>query len=455
MADKPKALTTEQLLIELGRVVMGLGTKIDSLGQKLDSIHEVLSREKPAEAAEAVQPFSMDPLLEKLDSIHQAISAEKPADEGTPAEPVAAPIDLKPLLSKLDELKEAISAEAHETSGVSAETEKAVQIDIAPLTEKLDEIRAVVEKMGVTGEIKASVEGLAASVEKMPSTLMDGLEKRIDSIVVKLEKIQKASEDRKFVEKITDSVKKVQEGIEASGADLMKAVNEIPVKLDGMGGEIAGSMKTLKEKTGEVLDKAGKSLDKTEKTLEDVKKELKNGLKLNTDMTGQMVELTSKFADKTQKDQISELNSRAVEHFNKGEYNEADSLYKEALSLNPNNPELLCNSANVLAAMDDLKGAESLFRTALEESPELEPALSGLGLIMVKTNRAEETIEFLKSTILSGEPSVRTTVAYTRALASLDRHDEAVELLETALKSAPDNPDIREELAGYGYGEEK
>ncbi len=72
-------------------------------------------------------------------------------------------------------------------------------------------------------------------------------------------------------------------------------------------------------------------------------------------------------------------------------------------------------------------------------------------MIMVKTDRPGETIEFLKSTILSGEPSVKTTIAYTRALAAMDRHDEAVELLETALKSAPDNPEITEELEKYGH----
>ena len=447
MADKPNGLTTEQLLIELGRVVMGLGTKIDSLGQKLDAIHEVLSRETVSEGGENQESLSLDPILEKLDSIHQVLSAGQPVapDGAAPA------FEMQPLLDKLDELREVMSTA--EVEKVNGEADVTSQVDMTPLVEKFDEIKTVLEKMDASDELKALIETLSSSVEKMPSTLLEGMEKRLDSITGKLEDIQKAAADRDFVETITVSVDKVREGVETSGTDLVKAVGEIPVKLEGMGGDIAKSMDELQNKTGEVLEKAEESLEKADKSLESVREELQKGLKLNTDMTGQMVEITSRFADRVEEDRISDLNSRAVQHFNNAEYKEADKLFKEALSLKPDNPELLCNSANVLAAMDDMEGAEAHFRKALGESPELEPALSGLGLIMVKTDRAEETIEFLKSTILSGEPSVRTTIAYTRALAALERHDEAVELLETALRGAPDNPEIKEELAGYGYEE--
>jgi len=448
MADKPNALTTEQLLIELGRVVMGLGTKIDSLGEKLDAIHEVLSREPVTEGSEAFQPFSIDPLLEKLDSIHQALSAPQLQSSGEAAS--VQQLDIQPLLNKLDELREDMK------STQKAEDEEGnapAQLDMTPLLEKFDEIKAIVEKMESADEVKTLVQNLALSMEKMPSTFIEGMEKPLETVSGKLAEIHEAASDRAFVETITDSVNKVGESVKVSGSDVVKAVGEIPGKLDTIGSDISKSMENLEKKTGEILERAEESLEKTDKSLENVREELQKGLKLNTDMTGQMVEITSKFADGVEDNRISDLNSRAVQHFSNGEYKEADQLFKEALSLKPGNPELLCNSANVLAAMDDMKGAEAQFRKALEEAPDLEPALSGLGLIMVKTDRAEETIEFLKSTIRSGEPSIRTTVAYSRALAALDRHDEAVELLETALRGAPDNPEIKEELAGYGFEE--
>jgi len=491
MADTTAGLTTEQLLVELGRVVMGIGVKIDSLGEKLDAIHTVLSEEKSREPEGSAVSADLTPLLDKLDAIHGVLSAEKPAAEGAPtedgvtatmidmqpvldkleaihvvlsaekqltegaaaAEPVSpAAIDMQPVLDKLDELKDALR-EVKTTGSDPGEESPAEKFDIAPMLEKFDEVKVIMESMKLFEEFKPVLEALTSSVEKMPATMMESVEKKLDAVYEKLGEIHKAADNREFVETITCSVDLVKGAVEASGTDVATAVKEIPGKLDGIAEDISGSMVDLKEKTGEVLDIAKDTLEKSEETLENIKDELQKGLKLNTDMTGQMVDLTSKFADRAQEDRIVDLNSRAVAHYNRGEYAEAGAIFKEAITLSPGNSELLCNYAHVLSAQDDLKGAEELFRKALGESPELEPALSGLGMIMVKTGRAEETIEFLKSTILSGTPGVRTTIAYARALADVERHDESVQLLETCLKGAPDNPEIKDELARYGYQE--
>ncbi len=126
-------------------------------------------------------------------------------------------------------------------------------------------------------------------------------------------------------------------------------------------------------------------------------------------------------------------------------------MFHEALEIAPDSEELLCNFAYLKAAMEKIEESEEFFRKALKINPELEVAVSGLGMLMVKTGRSEETIEFLKNTILNGEPSVRTVVAYTRALAALDQHGKAVELLESTQKAVPNNPDILAELAKYGH----
>ncbi|HPR21528.1 MAG TPA: tetratricopeptide repeat protein [Candidatus Sabulitectum sp.] len=446
MADKPKELTTEQLLIELGRVVMGLGTKIDALGSKLDAIHETLSTAPPAETG-ASAALDLQPILEKLDLIHGALSGERDTSGGGAG--AAVQVDLQPVLEKMEEIRETLGA----ASG-KGEAAAASQVDMTPVTERLEEIRTALEKGSYPEELKKDIQELSNAVKDIPLPSLEGIEEKFQKVADTLDEVKKAAEDRTFAQELGGSLEKVREGLEASGKDTVAAIGEIPGKLDAMGERIAGSMEELQTRTREILEKAEESLEKTEGSLEDVKNELQKGLKLNTDMTGQMVELTSRFADRAQEDLITDLNSRAVEHFNNGEYKEAKALFDEALEQQPDNPDLLCNSANVLAAMDDLEGAEKLFRKALGESPELEPALSGLGMIMVRTARAEETIQFLKSTILSGEPSVRTTIAYARALVALERHDEAVELLETALKGAPDNPEIKAELAEYGCEED-
>lgn len=475
MADKPKELTTEQLLIELGRVVMGLGTKIDSLGEKLDAIHGTLSQAPAAGEGDAqVQSIDLSPVLEKLEAINTSISqsgspagedgSEHPgldlspllekldsinallsehrvssADEGAAAAPE---VDLAPIIDKLEELKQTFT---DSFAGLIADRKEAEgdRVDLSPVIGKLEEIREAMADSTVPEELKESVKALAATVEEKA----DSLGKGIDSV-------KKAAEDRKFVKSMTESIDKVREALESSSERTLEAVGALPGKLDEMSGEFTGSVRELKEKTSEVLERADESLSKTEAAMDQVREELEKGLKLNTDMTGQMVELTSRFADRAESDRVSELNSRAVDHFNRGEFSEADSLLREALELQPENPELLCNSANVLSATEDLKGAEKLFRKALEVAPDLEPALSGLGMVMVRTDRAEETVNFLKGTILSGSPSVRTTIAYTRALAALERHDEAVEILENALKGAPEDPEIIEELEKYGFRKE-
>ncbi len=384
MADKPAEYTTEQLLIELGRAVMGLGAKLDALGQKLDGIQAVLSEERPD------SQLDTQPILDRLDSIHQTLSAEGPpaGGEGAP------PADLQPLLEKLEAIHQVLSAEKaspEEAGGTALDMQPIIEkleaihgvvssegpapgeymTDLTPVLEKLEELRAAITDMKPAEVMKPLIEDVSASMEKIPESLLEGMGKELEPIREKLESIQKASEDRAFVATITDSV-------ESSGSSVVAAVKEIPVKLQEMGGEFSGSMDRLTEKTEEVLGKADASLEQAGETLAEVKEELQKGLKLNTDMTGQMVELTSKFADRAREDRVNELNSRAVSHFSMGEYTQARELFDQALEIAPGNPELLCNSAHVLAAMGDLKDAEERFRKALAESPELEPAISGL-----------------------------------------------------------------------------
>jgi tetratricopeptide (TPR) repeat protein len=245
----------------------------------------------------------------------------------------------------------------------------------------------------------------------------------------------------------------VKEQLASSGVQVLEVVKAVPEKIDKMGGDLSEAIKVLSENTGAMLDKTEKNISESGKSLESIKEELEKGLKMNTDMTSQMVDLTAKFVDRAEEDRITDLNTRAIGHFNRGEYTESEALFSQALNLAPENSELLCNTAYLKAAMEEMEEAEQLFRKALEITPDLEPAVSGLGLLMVKTDRAEETIEFLKNAIPETDMSVRTVIALSRALAAVGKHAEAVELLETSLRGAPEHPDLKQELAGYGQEE--
>lgn len=440
MAENSTGLTTEQLLMELGKVVLGLGRKLEILSEKMDAIHSVLAED-------------IAPALKMTGS-------EKTGE--------AAVVDMTPLVEKLQILETILSGEILPAIKEIKTSEDSVSVDLAPVVEKIDAVTAAIGSAGLMEELKPLLEGLSASFEQLPSKMTDKLkdlkdtdssnstevvEKKLIEACNMLEDILKISEDRKYVETLSQGISEVKEQLVLSGDQVLGIVKEVPEKIDKMGEDISEAMKAFSETTGAILDKAEKSINHTNESLGEVKNELEKGLKMNTDMTSQMVDLTARFTDKVEEDRILDLNTRAIGHFNRGEYTESDILFSKAISISPENSEILCNAAHLKAAMEDMDEAEKLFRRALEVSPDLEPAISGLGMLMVKTNRAEETIEFLKKALSDGVPSVRTSIAYARALAALDKHDQAVELLETSLRAAPDNHDLAEELARYGHEE--
>ncbi len=525
MADNPTGLSTEQLLIELGKVVLGLGRKIETLGEKMDAIHSVLAEdiapalktdaeakagetatidfapvlgkldelkdifEKQTAASDNSDPQAPGELSEKLTAIETVLSGEiLPAIKESASVSNDLQIDMGPVLEKLDailssmgeseapsELPEKLAAIESVLSGEilpaikeSATGSNDLQIDLGPVLEKLDAISSSMGDNEAITELKPLFVSLSTSFEEFPSVMtarlkelkesdssnpMEAVELKLGEVCSKLEDIHKISEDREYVEKMSLSIAEVKEQMILSGDQLLGVVKEVPVKIDKMGEHLSEAMSKLTETTGSMLDETQKNNIQSSESLGEIKNELEKGLKLNTDMTSQMVDLTSRFTDRAEDDRIIDMNARAISHFNRGEFKEAEALLGQALNSAPDNSELLCNTAHLKAAMNEMDEAEKLFRKALEVSPELEPAISGLGMLMVSTGRAEETIEFLKNSLEDGDPSVRTAIAYSRALTALDKHDKAVEMLESAFRSSPENPDLSEELAKYGHEE--
>lgn len=163
-----------------------------------------------------------------------------------------------------------------------------------------------------------------------------------------------------------------------------------------------------------------------------------------------MTELLTLHSVELSDSQVRDLNRRAVVFFNNGEYDLAAGVLDEAIGLAPESPELYANMAHVCAARGDLDTAEANFRKALEADPGLEPALSGLGTLLVHTGRPDETIEFLTGLFSEdAEPSVGVMLAMSRAYAATGRHTDAVTLLERAAETAPGHPGVEQELAQY------
>ena len=470
MAENPAGLTTEQLLMELGKVVLGLSRKVETLGEKMDAIHSVLADDiSPAlkatvskEAADT-EPLDMTPLLDKLDELKVVFSEQSPDQESHE------PQSSDALSEKLQAIENVLSSDILPAIRELKIQEDIVPVDLSPIVDKIDSITAAIGDSKIVEQLKPLLEGLSASFDQLPSKMTDSLkelkdadsinpmenvEQKLTEVCTKLEEILKITEDREFVETLSTGISQVKEQLVLSSGQVVDMVKEVPEKIEKMGDDLSAAMKNLSETADTMLNNTEKNISESNSSLQKIKKELEKGLKLNTDMTSQMVDLTAKFTSKAEEDRITDLNTRAITHFNHGEYPESETLFSQALNLSPENSELLCNTAHLKAAMEDMEEAEKLFRKALVVSPDLEPAISGLGMLMVSTGRAEETIEFLKSSLTEGNPSVRTTIAYARALTALDKHDKAVEMLETTLRAAPDNHDLLDELAKYGHDRE-
>jgi Flp pilus assembly protein TadD len=236
--------------------------------------------------------------------------------------------------------------------------------------------------------------------------------------------------------------------VEAIGAlpDSVKAMKlSLEEKADALRAETAENQRNT-EKTLESIEKTEK---KTVEAVEAVKKELSEGLKNQKKLLGEMQEVTERFAGKAMEDGISQLNRSAIHHYNIGEYNAALEDLKEAVHLDGNRAEIWCNMAHVQAALKEDADAEASFRKALELQPDLDQAVSGLGVLLLAGGRSEESISFLEGFIGEETSSIRTMIAYSRALAAAGRHSDAVNTLERAASLAPENPEVRDELAAY------
>jgi len=177
---------------------------------------------------------------------------------------------------------------------------------------------------------------------------------------------------------------------------------------------------------------------------------VEKSLREQTAQLGRMTELLSVHAAGVRDARAGELNRRAIGFFNSGDYAAAGKLLQEALEISPESPELHANLAHVEAAAGNLEEAEAGFRKALSIDPKLEPAVSGLGALMILGGKPDDGIEFLSGFLSGGgEQSPGVMLALARAYAAAGRHRDAITLLETALQAAPGHPGIEQELAQY------
>ncbi len=490
-------LTTEQLLTELGKLVFTMNKQLVTVNQKLESIDGVL--------AEGV-PQKLDRLAELLEASNGGLEAiktaigettartdsiDKKTDKVEKAVKTSTDKTVKELKNIVNYSKDlAVILTVFEEKVVTCFTEsgKGITANMKTVEEALSDIKS--STYGVLESVKKQTEEAARLAELPPHP---DLVTKLDELVSEVRKTSESTTDKitsetsRMIESpphpdlvskldgIGDLVKsssetvdgdllRTAEGIVAAintSDDTRKALLDekfdtisdrmeiFPDSVSKLGEKLSEKFDDFKEEAGKILEVASTSLEKSSSTLETVEKIVEETKQEQSKALSKMMELVEKHRENADEVEIERLNSQAIHHFNNAEYTLAQDSVEKALMLGANRAELWSNLAHVKAAAEDSTGAEEAFKKALQLEPELDQAVSGLGVLLVDTGRPQETIEFLREFLMEDSPSIRTMMAYAKALSATGRHADALEILNRAKELAPDNPEIDVEIAKY------
>ncbi|MGV9773402.1 tetratricopeptide repeat protein [Streptosporangium sp. NPDC003464] len=134
-----------------------------------------------------------------------------------------------------------------------------------------------------------------------------------------------------------------------------------------------------------------------------------------------------------------------------GDHGRARADAEAGLALDPANPYLLCALGQVEMAEGHHKEARAAFDRALEGAPSLAAAWASRGMLAFETGDPEGAVADFTRAL---EPGADPALLFNRAMAlrAAGREEAAVADLTRALELAPDDDDIRRELAGRPPG---
>lgn len=403
MSDAPEASSNEismqELVQGIGRLIIKLNDSVSKVDKRIENLETGISTILEEQFKTVTEELSR--ANELLASMSSGQRPSAPAPEGPAADTEAgaqAPYS-EALLPKLEEIRTELTG---------------IREDIGSAEEKMLKALSDGPSDGLKAELfKDSLNDLSVMVSESTKSIEDAMGrtmeesdgKRAEDLTEKTGLISQA------LKEISDSMESVKDGIEE--------------KLEEIRTDTAREVAAIEEKVEENTRSQGERLE-------------------------QMKELLSLHSVEVQDNHVRDLNRRAIVHFNNAEYDRAMSDLREALELSPESAELLANMAHIEAYQGNLENAEEHFRKALETDPDLEPALSGLGTVLVMSGRPGDTIDFLQKYIEEGSgASTGVMIALSRAYAAQDNHARALSLLEEAEKAAPGHPELEQELARY------
>ena len=410
--------------------------KVDSLDKKLVKIEKTFksSGDKLVKGLDGINGNGTT-VLERMSALEEKL-VKGIADSGATA------------VEKMAALEESLSGLRSSTDGVIEQVKKQMKAaekiaDRPPhedLVSKLEDIGAQVNKAAET--IVGTIDEKTAMIVEHPPhpELVDKLAD-IDGDLLKVAD--------GMIGAVHESDDKRHALLEDKFANLSSRMDIFPDSVKMLGEKLTEKIADFREEASKLLEEASGALEKSSSALDSVEKIVTDSSEQQKESLSKMLELVERHRENADNDEIDKLNSLAIRHFNNAEYSLAQNSIEKALMIDSDRPELWSNLAHVKAAENDIEGAEESFRKSLQLDPDLDQAISGLGVLLIDAGRPQETIDFLKEFLEDETPSIRTMIAYGRALSATGRHSEAIELMNRAKELAPNNPEIDNEIARY------
>ena len=130
-----------------------------------------------------------------------------------------------------------------------------------------------------------------------------------------------------------------------------------------------------------------------------------------------------------------------------GDSRNALKYARQAVALKPEDSTAHLLTAWLAGSEDDRETAEKEYLKVLELTPDNPEALYWLGTLYFDSRRHQEAEQFFKR-LTTADPGAGSFYHLGRFYQRLDRKEEAIEALTTALKKEPDFTDALDELAG-------
>ncbi len=139
----------------------------------------------------------------------------------------------------------------------------------------------------------------------------------------------------------------------------------------------------------------------------------------------------------------------------RGQLEEAEQAYGEALYLNPQLLAAYLNLADVKRARGRDDEARQLLLQALEIAPENGPTLHSLGLLETRSGNSDKALDYLGRAAAVETGGIRHRYVYAIALHDLGKPREAIAQLQQLLRVAPGNREVQAALENYRQELEK